>query len=98
MEEMQKQWEEIEKAVDERNEDLENEKKMEEYLDKLEEMTHDKDMSKMEAVEKEYEHLLEESEKIESEDIKKRLKEKIESMKDYLKKKENDYEKELKKC
>jgi hypothetical protein len=52
----------------------------------------------MEAVEKEYEHLLEESEKIESEDIKKRLKEKIESMKDYLEKKENDYEKELKKC
>lgn len=98
MEEMQKQWEEIEKAVDERNEDLENEKKMEEYLDKLEEMTHDKDMRKMEAVEKEYKHLLEESEKIESEDIKKRLKEKIESMKDYLKKKENDYEKELKKC
>jgi hypothetical protein len=98
MEEMQKQWEEIEKAVDERNEDLENEKKMEEYLDKLEEMTHDKDMRKMEAVEKEYKHLLEEAEKIESEDIKKRLKEKIESMKDYLKKKENDYEKELKKC
>jgi hypothetical protein len=95
---MQKQWEEIEKAVDERNEDLENEKKMEEYLDKLEEMTHDKDMRKMEAVEKEYKHLLEEAEKIESEDIKKRLKEKIESMKDYLKKKENDYEKELKKC
>ena len=88
MEEMQKQWEEIEKAVDERNEDLENEKKMEEYLDKLEEMTHDKDMRKMEAVEKEYKHLLEEAEKIESEDIKKRLKEKIESMKDYLKKKE----------
>jgi hypothetical protein len=73
-------------------------KDVQRFIKKLEEMTHDKDMRKMEAVEKEYEHLLEESEKIESEDIKKRLKEKIESMKDYLKKKENDYEKELKKC
>ena len=95
VEEMQKQWENIEKAVEERQADLDHEKELGEYLDKLEEMTHEKDLDKMDAVEKEYENLKEKAENIESEDVKQRLKEKIEAMSQYLKKKEKDYEKEL---
>ncbi|MBQ9553803.1 hypothetical protein IJU97_02305 [bacterium] len=94
---MEKQWEDIEKAVEKRENDLENEKKFNEYLDKLEEMTHEKNLQKMDTVQEEYENLLKQTEKIESEDIKQHLKEKIEAMKDYLDKKEKDYEKELRK-
>ena len=97
LEEMEKQWENIEKAVEKREKDIENEKKLWEYLDKLEEMTHEKDLDKMDAVKKEYENLKEQAENIESDDIKERLKEKIETMSEYLKKKEQDYEKELRK-
>ena len=98
LEEMERQWENIEKAVEKREKDIENEKKLWEYLDKLEELTHEKDLDKMDAVKKEYENLKEQAENIESEDIKERLKEKLETMSEYLKKKEQDYEKELRKC
>lgn len=97
LEEMQKQWEEIEKAVEKREEDLFDEKKLGEYLDKLEEMSRDKDLDKMEKVEEEYEKLLKEAENVESEDVRERLKEKIKWMRDYLKNKEKDYEEELRK-
>jgi hypothetical protein len=94
---MQKQWEDIEKAVEKRQKDLDSEKKIREYMDRLEEMTHEKDLSQMEGVEKEYENLKKQADKLESEDIKQQLKDKLDAMKEYLKKKENDYEKELRK-
>ena len=97
LEEMQKQWEKIEKAVEKRQKELGSEEEIGRYLDQLEEMTHEKDFNTMEQVQRAYEDLMERTEKIESDDVKERVKEKIKAMSDYLKKKEKDYEDELRK-
>lgn len=97
MEEMQKQWEAIENAVEGREKDLEQEKELNEYLDQLEWETHEKNLDKMDNIEKEYERLGQQVENIESEDVKQRLKDKIKAMSEYLKKKEKEYEDEMRK-
>jgi len=92
---MQDQWDEIQDMVEKREESLEQEAEVKKALDEIEENTHDKNLKRMERMQQILDELEKWTENIDTEDIKKRLKEKIENMKDYIKQMERQYEKEI---
>ena len=92
---MQEQWDEIVEAVEQREKDLEQEERIKKILDKISEKTKEKDLKTMDELQEELEELQKTTETMNTEDIKKKVKEAVKSMKDYIKQQEVRYEKQL---
>ena len=95
--EMQEQWEQIVDAVKKREDDIEEEKKLQEILDEIDKKTKEKDLNNMDELQKQIEDLKTKTDNLDSPDIKEAIKKRMEDIKSYIREQEQKYKNQLKK-